>query len=196
MPIPELAIVFEHAAGDAERKRDFVLRFDAAGQGDRECRLRAVQSLRYAQDEAVASCCLPLVNIPIAPQAPRAISVMALRRASRAPPRLHRSMHVAMIKIFLWLIDQQRQLPPPQKAPARIQIDMPGAHFNAVAGGAPIGPPVPSCDADQSRCNCLQSLKKFGRHQSDRRGLSLAFSPLGGNEGALYRSEFGAGERA
>jgi hypothetical protein len=33
--IPELAIVFEHTAGDAECKRDFVFRFDSAGQGDR-----------------------------------------------------------------------------------------------------------------------------------------------------------------
>jgi hypothetical protein len=34
-PIPELVVVFENPAGDAEGKRDLVLRFDATGQRDR-----------------------------------------------------------------------------------------------------------------------------------------------------------------
>ena len=33
-PIAELAIVFKHAARDAECKRDFILRFNPAGQSD------------------------------------------------------------------------------------------------------------------------------------------------------------------
>jgi hypothetical protein len=33
-PIPELAIVFKHPAGDAECKRHFVLRLDSAGHGN------------------------------------------------------------------------------------------------------------------------------------------------------------------
>jgi hypothetical protein len=54
-PVPELAIVFKHPAGDAECKRYFVLRLDSTGQGDGRAGCALLD--RHGPNRARLRCC-------------------------------------------------------------------------------------------------------------------------------------------